>query len=87
MKALVYYHDGGWRVSVAPQFSDEPQGEHELSLHDAKSSKVAVVYAAAKRVAGLVPGGRIPLTIYDQRHWRVAGPRKWQYQGASPRPV
>ena len=85
MKALTFYAAGTWQVTVEAQFDDEPTGTHPLPLCDAQSSKVAVVYAAAKVIGKL--GVALPATIFDQRHWRVAGPRKWQFTGARPRIV
>jgi len=89
VKAIAFYDldDQAWLVSLEAQFPDEPAGRHALPLTDLQATKAQVVEAATSIVQQLDTGGQVPGSIANVRHWTVAGPRKWSYQGSLPRTV
>jgi hypothetical protein len=89
MKATALYDPDGhaWYVSLEAQFPDEPAGRHVLPLTDTQATKTQIVAAATSTVDLLDTGKQVPGSISNPRHWTVAGPRKWSYQGSLPRTV
>jgi len=85
MKALVAYDGSCWKVSIESVFSDDPSGTFPLPELKSNDNKRIVVTAAALLIASRCQP--IPPSLFDHKHWRVAGPRKWQFKGERPRIV